>query len=553
MSRTSTATATAFHRRTNRRLPTAGVAKVAATALLGAAAAILATPCEASPLHVSTAENAVHNAAGVNDAAAVEGGIRSASASASAPGARAQSSRRKKRTLQLGRGSESGTNSHFAELDILRQEYDPNDGGDLTLGGDGASSFPALSDLVSSEWEVIGDVSWMLDFAIVGNAKCGTTFLAHYINYGSDQARMPHYEVCKLSHQDPESIGEFVELLYDELLEEGEEKLFKKAEKDLEEQDQEEEEELEEEEEEEEHQYDEGEYDEDEELELDGELSTLESQEIARRHGRRDQNGNTRHGLKCPKELGTEPSLRNYAQYFPSTDFLVTVRHPVLWFQSFYNYRFASARTGPPPTPDELIGPCTDDGPYLCGKRCGKTTDKKNVCTDRANFHHQLARFGKTPMEDPEELRLLRHNSMSVQPVRGKIFLLELGQVFAGTESSRTLPGDLADFLRLERDLPEIEKRHHHHPELDNPEEYARTHKYKINICEEKYMHIREVLVEIGTEASEWIKKYFLQSGDVVVTSQHELERLLDEWSKDPCDDEVEMGRRLALESQYDY
>ena len=35
---------------------------------------------------------------------------------------------------------------------------------------------PPLSELVQEE-EVHGDISWMVDFAIIGNPKCGTTFL----------------------------------------------------------------------------------------------------------------------------------------------------------------------------------------------------------------------------------------------------------------------------------------------------------------------------------------------------------------------------------------
>ena len=35
---------------------------------------------------------------------------------------------------------------------------------------------PPLAELVENE-EVKGDISWMVDFAIIGNPKCGTTFL----------------------------------------------------------------------------------------------------------------------------------------------------------------------------------------------------------------------------------------------------------------------------------------------------------------------------------------------------------------------------------------
>ena len=37
-------------------------------------------------------------------------------------------------------------------------------------------SVPALSELMVAE-NIKGDISWMMDFAIIGNPKCGTTFL----------------------------------------------------------------------------------------------------------------------------------------------------------------------------------------------------------------------------------------------------------------------------------------------------------------------------------------------------------------------------------------
>lgn len=38
-------------------------------------------------------------------------------------------------------------------------------------------------------------------------------------------------------------------------------------------------------------------------------------------------------GIKCPKDLESPSALRNLAKYFPTTKLIVTVRHPVLWFE----------------------------------------------------------------------------------------------------------------------------------------------------------------------------------------------------------------------------
>ena len=45
-------------------------------------------------------------------------------------------------------------------------------------------------------------------------------------------------------------------------------------------------------------------------------------------------------GIKCPRDLEVPLALQNYQTYFPKTDFMVGLRHPVEWFESFYNFRY---------------------------------------------------------------------------------------------------------------------------------------------------------------------------------------------------------------------
>mmetsp|Transcript_53317 Transcript_53317/g.159657 ORF Transcript_53317/g.159657 Transcript_53317/m.159657 type:complete len:236 (-) Transcript_53317:846-1553(-) len=65
-------------------------------------------------------------------------------------------------------------------------------------------------------------------------------------------------------------------------------------------------------------------------------------------------------GLKCPRDLQDKYGISNYEQYFPNIKLVISTRHPVLWFQSFYNYRLSQVEknTGEvwhPPVKD-LIG-----------------------------------------------------------------------------------------------------------------------------------------------------------------------------------------------------
>lgn len=239
-------------------------------------------------------------------------------------------------------------------------------------------------------------------------------------------------------------------------------------------------------------------------------------------------------GLKCPKEISTEKGLEHWKHYFPETKFIVTTRHPVSWFQSFYNYHAYGQYPKPVPHPNELIGACYDGSEYLCTDHCGtERPGNSKICTNRANFHHSLSRLGKTPMDTPEEMRLLNHG-MSIVPHKGKVFLMEISQLFPDHDSSKHLREDISEFLDLKYDLKPLHARHgtgtQNHEYTDDERK-----KVFVDICDDEYAPVREVLVEQGKDAAEWIRNYFLKSEDVVVSSRKEFLKLLDKWGEDPC------------------
>ena len=375
---------------------------------------------------------------------------------------------------------------------------------------------PPLSELVQ-EQKVQGDISWMLDFAIIGNPKCGTTFLM--VSLAS--FRLPHYilflqidvyilycisrlcltlsaflsiqinvfqqhwlsrssdtfvhngEVCSLSRDKPDEVAA---MYYDQVTEGG-------------------------------------------------------------RMAQTSEGHRIKGGLKCPKEISTEKGLDNWSKFFPTTKFIVTTRHPVLWFQSFYNYHAYSQWPKPVPHPNELIGACYENSPYHCTEHCGtERPGNSKICTNRANFHHSLSRLGKTPMNTPEELRLVDHD-MSIVPQKGKVFLMEISQLFPETAASKNLPEDISDFLDLKYEL---------HPLKERRGTGTQNHEYKnedaklafVDICEDEYAPVREVLIQQGKDAAEWITNYFMKSEDVVVSSPEEFVKLLDKWGEDPCQKE---------------
>lgn len=139
---------------------------------------------------------------------------------------------------------------------------------------------PPISKFVKG-YKVRGNLEWLLDFAVVGSAKCGTSFLLRYLG-NSSETLMPKYEVCKMSKNRPD---ELVQLYYNASLVAG--KYHRKSSSDKE-----------------------------DDAHLPAPAKMI-------------------NGLKCPKSLGTQLGVANFAKYFPNMKYIVTMRHPVKWFQRY--------------------------------------------------------------------------------------------------------------------------------------------------------------------------------------------------------------------------
>jgi hypothetical protein len=115
---------------------------------------------------------------------------------------------------------------------------------------------PPLESLVK-EYNVTGDVSWLLNFAIIGFPKCGTsTLMFHLQNH--PEVQIFSDERCDMAFNKQ---ARLIRDLYNEFPE-----------------------------------------------------------------------GDYARGLKCPMDVeSTQLGMPNYFQFFPTTRFLIGIRHPVLW------------------------------------------------------------------------------------------------------------------------------------------------------------------------------------------------------------------------------
>jgi len=237
-------------------------------------------------------------------------------------------------------------------------------------------------------------------------------------------------------------------------------------------------------------------------------------------------------GMKCPMFIDGD-WLLEWSAHLPRTGVIVGIRHPVLWFQSFYNMQ-ANFFSKPLLPVYRYNATCSD------GKTCRSGCPNNWLfCTHRARFHVTLARLGKTPMGDAERSLLAPNDfdgGLSVQSlnIRNPVFLYESSQI-----DDDVLWEDLADFLSYAGEIPHnkfIDSRGPQRSEEMKEKVEAR----KIDICEPTYDNFRKELMPYAWQMSRWICDYFVPSGDVRVTER--FCSIVRGYENDPCGRLVHMG-----------
>ncbi|KAL7516637.1 hypothetical protein ACHAWX_001628 [Stephanocyclus meneghinianus] len=232
-----------------------------------------------------------------------------------------------------------------------------------------------------------------------------------------------------------------------------------------------------------------------------------------------------KYGIKCPSMIRMTNAIENVMKASNQTRLVVGVRHPVLWFQSFYNYRVAENYWYPEKYKDSPI-------PSPFG--LNSTHHWRECSTAYAKFEIFLKQLAKVSLTGDEMLQMLRSDSLwkkqlSVNPFRVFIYSSDQLQDRNKTRQSQ-FRHDLKEFLRLDTPLidfnsvPKVNANTEYHPEY-------------INICQPKYARLKNSLLTSGKQTSEWILKKFIKSSDVVVSNQDFFETTLRTWGNDPCKD----------------
>lgn len=324
------------------------------------------------------------------------------------------------------------------------------------------TDWPQLSTLIGSNGNIRDDVdvSGILDFAIIGFGKTGTTSILRNLSDLTDSLQKEH---CDLVVNDA---GKLLKDMY-----EDRERRLKQAKK------------------------------------------------------RGEELEDRLRGFKCPQDLSSDYSMTNYAKYFPSTKLIVGIRHPVLWFESLYNFRVSNV-------PWKTMLPTSQ-----LTKGC--ISGSQGVCAWRASFHDFLSRLGKTPMSSTSEKELLQLGIAPLKTKVGPVFLYEVSQLSEngddGGVRSAQFRTDLKKFLGLQKDIHPFQ-----HVDTSGRFDYLahvkrQVDQNKIDICKTEHDVIREVLMKKARASSKWLREYFIQSDEVFVSAREHFVSILESWMYDPC------------------
>jgi hypothetical protein len=223
-------------------------------------------------------------------------------------------------------------------------------------------------------------------------------------------------------------------------------------------------------------------------------------------------------GIKCPTSIWDTKGLVKLSTLKDDLKIIVGVRHPIEWFQSYYNYRVTAmhdknAVVKPPPA-ESLIG----------------SNNWRGVSTDSCRFELGLMQLGKIPIDYKELLMLGRSGRRVFPSKKFKIFLYSIEQLGdTNEERSKIFRHDLQRFLGLRTEIEEIPRSNVNHFVGD-----AR-HPETIDICEDRYKDLRRLLVKNGMMSNRWILSEFIHHVDVTVGGRDHFVRLIDSWGSDPC------------------
>ena len=226
------------------------------------------------------------------------------------------------------------------------------------------------------------------------------------------------------------------------------------------------------------------------------------------------------YGIKCPMALWKGQILRSLVDHDNDVKLIVGLRHPVLLFQSFYNYRVTSMHDK---------GEIVDAPP--AESLIGIENHWKEVSTDLTRYELAFMQLGKVPLSK-HTIKILKAKGRGVQINPFRLFLYSIEQLEDQDEKRvNGFRADMQHFLGLKSPIKSFTR------ENINHFVGKKRHPETIDICESpRFDNLRALLLEQARYTRYWILKSFVKSKHVVIGgSIDHFEDLLSTWTVDPC------------------
>eukprot|EP00977_Amphora_coffeiformis_P021955 scaffold10095_cov163-Amphora_coffeaeformis.AAC.5 len=234
-------------------------------------------------------------------------------------------------------------------------------------------------------------------------------------------------------------------------------------------------------------------------------------------------------GIKCPEALKNFKAIHRLSQHSPYSKWVVGLRHPILFVQSFYNYRVMEFHLGPKHG---------EEIPNLHQLWENRSMVWRDLSSESSRFDLQLMQLGKTSLNVTQLQGFWDRDMLAVKPNHFPIFLYTIDQIDdTNLSRKRAFQNDLLQFLDLDTSLLPEEIGHANKNRATGKAGYAET----INICSTAYADIRTTLLEHGAEAARWILDELLQSPDVHVSNAEHFRQSMQTWFRDPCHDGLDV------------
>lgn len=243
-------------------------------------------------------------------------------------------------------------------------------------------------------------------------------------------------------------------------------------------------------------------------------------------------------GVKCPQYV---EQLKQVSRRLPKTKLIVGIRHPVLWFQSFWNMQATNDwKRYQKESPYNRTKSCKEVPQKSCKAGC----PGQLYCVHRSRFHLKLAQMGKTPLSD-DERKLLAPNDydggdkVKNQEIRNSVFLYETSDM-----KEDDVWEELGRYLDYPGGAIPHDRRQSARGNLKNAEEHDLN---TIDICDAEYDKLRKQMMPYAYEMSKWICDYFVPLAedetrdDVWVANPDRFCSIVRDYANDPCDRLVRM------------